>query len=229
MAARITKRSAVTLPRWFGAPFRRLACRSARLPLRRLPSPAVALFNSRWLEPGSLPGGTVGEASGCSARLCSVREDPVSHICAAFAVSADGTDTMRRSTGAGCSGAFPIYANANGRGPVGDSLRERTHIALSFVSSRSSLPQLPLSPTYSSSSTQSLNPSFSRSIVTTVATTPGTIGSPLKLPSKTCSPTETRKVSFGNSEFMYFRVIHRVLGEYPFVTRSPSLTKETPV
>jgi hypothetical protein len=63
-----------------------LARQSARLPLRRLPSRQLFCFNSCQLEPGSLPGGPVGEASGRSARPRSIRGDAnVPHICAAFA------------------------------------------------------------------------------------------------------------------------------------------------
>jgi hypothetical protein len=86
MASRITKRSAVAHPRRFGAPFRWFAHRSARLPLRRLPSLVLSFFNSRRLKPGSLLGVPVGEASGRSTRSRSVHGDAnVPHICTAFA------------------------------------------------------------------------------------------------------------------------------------------------
>jgi hypothetical protein len=63
MTERITKRHAVALPRRFSASFRRLVGLSARLPLWRLTSARLLCFNSRPIEPGSLPGGPVEEAS----------------------------------------------------------------------------------------------------------------------------------------------------------------------
>jgi hypothetical protein len=115
MVAHIPKRAAVALPRRFtlhsgGSRFDRRGCHSDGRP----PWQLLCLHSHR-LEPGSLPSGPVGEASGRSERPRSVcGEANVPHICAAFASPRTSRTRCVAPLELGAD-AFSVHVNANGR------------------------------------------------------------------------------------------------------------------